>query len=540
MKEAEIVIGLLAGVALLAAIARRAGLPYAAVLVLGGLVLGLIPGIPTVRLNPQLVLLGFLPPLVYASAFQAASYDLRPSIVHILTLATGLVLLTVLVVAAAGRVVAGLPWVSAFVLGALAAPTDPVSASSVMRHVGAPERIMAILEGESLINDGTGLAAFQVAVVAAGGGISIGSGVLRFIAISVGGAAVGLVVGWILVHIRRRLDEPSLEIVLGMLAAFGSYVAADAIGWSGVLAAVTAGLYAGRHAEDISSAGTRLSTEPFWDALTFVLESVLFLLIGLQLPSIVSGLHGSLGTGIADGVVLVVVVFAVRAAWMGALRVMPPAVGRTVAAGVERLPGGRRLGSAAGEPLSGRELTVLGFSGMRGALSLAGALSIPLVVSHHPFAARDQIIFLVYIIVIGTLVLPSLTLESLVRRLGLAGEDELRRVDLDARTRVVQAGLARLDELAPEAGVPPDTIERLRAILELRMDRLEAQRRRDGAGPGDDADGADLQTAVHRLRREVISAERQALAELREQREVPAQVLAGIQRDIDLDEIRLH
>ncbi|HWD75082.1 MAG TPA: Na+/H+ antiporter [Solirubrobacteraceae bacterium] len=536
MKEAEIVIGLLAGVALLAAIARRAGLPYAAVLVLGGLVLGLIPGIPTVRLNPQLVLLGFLPPLVYASAFQAASYDLRPSIVHILTLATGLVLLTVLVVAAAGRVVAGLPWVSAFVLGALAAPTDPVSASAVMRHVGAPERIMAILEGESLINDGTGLAAFQVAVVAAGGGISIGSGVLRFIAISVGGAAVGLVVGWTLVHIRRRLDEPSLEIVLGMLAAFGSYVAAYAIGWSGVLAAVTAGLYAGRYAEDISSAGT----EPFWDALTFVLESVLFLLIGLQLPSIVSGLRGSLGTGIADGVVLVVVVFAVRAAWMGALRVMPPAVGRTVAAVVERLPGAHRLASAAGEPLSGRELTVLGFSGMRGALSLAGALSIPLVVSHHPFAARDQVIFLVYIVVIGTLVLPSLTLESLVRRLGLAGEDELRRLDLDARTRVVQAGLARLDELAPEAGVPRDTIERLRAILELRMDRLDAQRRRDGAGPGDDADGADLETAVHRLRREVISAERQALAELRDQREVPAQVLAGIQRDIDLDETRLN
>ncbi|HWE08903.1 MAG TPA: Na+/H+ antiporter [Solirubrobacteraceae bacterium] len=544
MKNAEIVIGLLAGVALLAAIAQRAGLPYAAVLVLGGLVLGVIPGIPRIHLDPQLVLLGFLPPLVYATAFQAASYNLRPNLVHILTLATGLVLLTVVVVAAAGRAVAGLPWVSAFVLGALAAPTDPVSASSVMRDVGAPERVVAILEGESLINDGTGLAAFQVAVVAAGGGISVGSGVLRFIAISVGGAAVGLVAGWVLVRLRRRLDEPSLEIVLGLLAAFGSYVAAYAIGWSGVLAAVTAGLYAGRHAEDISSAGTRLNVEPFWDALTFVLESMLFLLIGLQLPSIVSGLHGSVGTGILDGAVIVAVVFAVRGAWMATLRVMPPAVGRTIAAVVERLPGAGRLATSAGEPLSGRELTVLGFSGMRGSLSLAGALSIPLLVSHHAFAARDQVIFLVYIVVIGTLVLPSLMLETVVRRLGLAGEDELRRLDLEARTRIVHAGLARLDELGPESGVPQDTIDRLRALLELRLERLDAQRRRDGAGPGDGSgDGsaqADLDAAVHRLRREVIGAERQALAELRERRRVPAQVLARIQRDIDLDEIRLH
>lgn len=520
MKEIEIVIGLLAGVALLAAIAGRAGLPYAAVLVLGGLVLGLIPGIPAVRLDPKLVLLGLLPPLVYASAFQAASYDLRRNVVHILTLATGLVLLTVVVVAVAGRAVAGLPWISAFVLGALAAPTDPVSASSVMRHAGAPERMVAILEGESLINDGTGLAAFQVAVVAAGGGISIGSGVLRFIAISVGGCAVGLVVGWILVGVRRRLDEPSLEIVLGLLAAFGSYVAAYAIGWSGVLAAVTAGLYAGRHAEDISSAGGRLNMEPFWDALTFVLESVLFLLIGLQLPSIVSGLHGSLGAGIGDGAVLVVVVFAVRAAWMGAQRIMPPAVGRT-------------------EPLSGRELTVLGFSGMRGALSLAGALSIPLVVSHQPFAARDQVIFLVYVVVIGTLVLPSLTLESLVRRLGLAGEDELDRIDVDARLRILRAGLARLEEVAPDADVPPATLDRLRAMMHLRLERLDARRRRDGAGGAHGTGSPDVDAAVRRLRQEMIAAERAALAQLRRERRVPAQVLARIQRDIDLDEIRL-
>jgi monovalent cation/hydrogen antiporter len=521
VQQIEIVIGLLAGVAVLAAIAERSGLPHAAVLVLGGLILGLIPGVPQLHLNPDVVLLGLLPPLVYAAAFHAASYDLRPNLAHILTLATGLVLITVVAVAVVGRALTGLPWVSALVLGALSAPTDPVSASAVLRGVGAPERIVAILEGESLINDGTGLAAFQVAVAAAAGGVSVGSGALTFVEISVGGCAVGLVVGWLLVRVRRRLDDPSLEIVLGLLAAFGSYVAAYGIGWSGVLAAVTAGLYVGSQAESISSAGARLSMEPFWNALTFVLESVLFLLIGLQLPSIVDGLGGDVATGIGDGAVLVAVVLGVRAAWMGALR-----LAQTVGGGRPR-----------GDPLSGRELTVLGFSGMRGALSLAGALSIPLAVSHHPFAARDEIIFLVYIIVIGTLVPPSLMLGPLIRRLGLAAGDELTRQEVEARQRIVHAGLARLEELAQEADLPEPTFDRLRAILELRLERLEARRRRVGVEPGD---APNVDAAVRRLRREVIDAERRALAELRERRAVPTQVLARIQRDIDLEETRLH
>jgi Na+/H+ antiporter len=523
MRTVEVVIALLAGVALLAAVADRAGLPYAAVLVLGGLLIGLVPGLPTVRLNPNLVLFGFLPPLVFAASFQAASFDLRSQAGHILTLATGLVLLTVVVVAAAGRAITGLGWAPALVLGALTAPTDPVSASSVMRQVGAPERIIAILEGESLINDGTGLAAFQVAVAAAAGGISIGAGVLRFVAISIGGAAIGLVLGWVLVRLRRRLDQPSLEIVLGLLCAYGAYTAASAAGASGVLAAVGAGMFAGSRATDIASAGVRLQTEPFWEALTFLLESSLFLLIGLQLPTIASALHGGeLAAGILDGMLITLVVLGVRGAWMGAL----PAVTRLT-------------GPTEGR-LRGPELTVLGVSGMRGALSLAGALSIPLLAAGHPFAGRERIILIVYVVVIGTLVAPSLGLEPLIRRLGLAHRAELDRVELDARIRVVHAALARLDELAGEAAAPRETIARLRAMLELRLDRLERleARRADPAaqaGP----DGHQGATLVE-LRRALIDAERAAVAEMRAARDTPAQVLSRIQRDIDLDETRLH
>lgn len=526
MQTIEVVIALLAGVALLAAVADRAGLPYAAVLVLGGLLLGLVPGLPSVRLDPQLVLFGFLPPLVYAAAFQAASFDLRSQAAHILTLSTGLVLLTVAVVAVVGRTVVGLGWVPALVLGALAAPTDPVSASSVMRQVGAPERIIAILEGESLINDGTGLAAFQVAVAAAAGGISVGSGILRFVAISIGGCAIGLVCGWVLVRLRRRLDEPSLEIVLGLLTAFGAYTAAAAAGASGVLAAVVAGLYAGGRAQDISSASARLHMEPFWDALVFVLESVLFLLIGLQLPTIVPGLpRGSLGAGIADGVLITVVVLGVRAGWMGALRVLRP----LGAAGGAREG---RLGTA--------ELTVLGWSGMRGALSLAGALSIPALAAGHPFAGRDQIIFLVYVVVVGTLVLPSIGLQSLLRWLGLAAGEELARVELGARVRVVHAALARLDEMVDGDEVPPRTVDGLRATLELRLQRLNARGARHDRKPAAEPVGGDLDGSLTRVRRELIDAQRRALAEMRAGRRAPTQVLARIQRDIDLDETRLH
>ncbi|MFZ0039989.1 MAG: Na+/H+ antiporter [Solirubrobacteraceae bacterium] len=523
MLNIEIFIGLLAGVALLAAIAERVGLPHPAVLVLGGLLLGLIPGLPTVHLEPRLVFLGLLPPLVYAAAFKAASFDLRAQATHILTLSTVLVALTVVAAAVVGHLVAGLPWVAAVTLGALVAPTDPVSASSVLRAVGAPDRILAILEGESLVNDGTGLAIFQVAVAAAAGGsISVGHEVWKFVLISVGGVAIGLVGGWLLVKVRSRFDDPTLEIVLGLLAAFGPYTAASAVGCSGVLAAVATGVYAGRQAEDMSSAETRLRVEPFWDALTFVLESVLFLLIGLQLRSIASGLNVPLGTGIAEGIAIVAAVFAVRALWMVALRGLRPVLGR--------------LAPSRAEPLSSPELTVLGFSGMRGALSLAGALSIPVLVSGHPFPARDEVIFVVYVVVIGTLLGPSLTLEPLIRRLGLATGEQVQQEEIRARARVIHAGLARLEELAGESDVPEEAVARLRELAELRLQRLDARAHRGE----DDGDRDDIDSTVLRLRREIIAQQRRTIGEMRDQRAAPAQVLARIQRDIDLDEVRLH
>ena len=510
MRTVEVVIGLLAVIAVLGVVAERFRLPYPPVLVLGGIALGLIPGLPAVRLQPHLVLFGFIPPLVYAAAFQAAGYDLRSHAVQIVSLAIGLVLLTVGAAGAVGHLAGGIPWVSAFVLGALAAPTDPVSASAVLAGVGAPEEIVTILEGESLINDGTGFAVFAVAVAAVGGGYSPGHGVLKFVEISAGGIVIGLAVGWVSVRLRRPLDLPSIEIVLGLLAAFGSYAAADAAGFSGVLAAVTAGLYIGRHAQDISSPQTRLRMEPVWDAATFVLESILFLLIGLQLPSIVHGIpHGHIASAVLTAAAVVGAVIALRAAWM-----------ITVAPLLSRLFPTRV------SPIARVEVVVLSWSGMRGALSLAGALSIPLVVGTHAFPARDQVIFIVYCVVLGTLIIPSFTLKALVKRLGLGQSEQMHEQEVTARIRVAHAALAQIDEIAEEHEIPEDVVARLRAIYELRLNRLESSRA-DGSlrkGASHDSPGS------HELRQRLIDAQRRALDEIRTERAAGTQVRGKLSR----------
>ena len=521
MHTVELVIGLLAAIALLGVVADRARLPYPAVLVVGGIVIGLIPGVPAVRLEPRLVLFGFIPLLVYAAAFRAASFDLRSHAVQIIGLATGLVLLTVLLAAAIGHEIGGVPWTAAFVFGALAAPTDPVSASSVMGEVGAPERIVTILEGESLINDGTGLAVFQVAVAAATGGFSPAQGALKLVEISAGGVAVGLVVGWFSVRIRRPLDAPAIEIVLGLLAAFGSYSAADAAGFSGVLAAVSAGLYTGWHAHDISSAQSRLRMEPVWDAVTFVLESVLFLLIGLQLRRIVNGIPDGDGTTAAlTGGAAVVGVIALRAAWM---------------LGVPSLFSGLRVGGI--DRAAARQRIVLSWSGMRGALSLAGALSIPLMAGSQAFPARDQVIFFVYCVVLGTLIVPSVTLKPLLRGLGLGQSDRLREQEIQARRRIAHAALSRLEQIAKEGEVPEELLEHLRGVYELRLRRLERAREESTSSGRDQRHGAP---GMQEIREQLLAAQHAALAEIRAERAVAAQILGRIQRDIDLEETRLR
>ena len=315
MHGIELIVALLLASTVLAGVARAIHVHYAIVLVLGGLAVGLVSGTSAPQVDPHTVLFVFLPPLIYAASFSSSTQDLRAHARAIGLLAVGLVLLSMTAVAAVAHAVAGIGWGPALVLGAILGPTDPIAATSVLRRLGAPDRISTILEGEALINDGTGLTVYKLAVAAVvSGHFSPGAGIVKFIAVAAGGVAVGLAAGWVSVEIRKRIDEPQIEISISLLTAYLAYIPADRIGASGVLAAVAAGLYTGGRAGSMLSPTSRLRTLGFWEALTFLLESVLFLLIGLELPHITRGL--SVEKPLLYSAAVLVTLIAVRMAWM--------------------------------------------------------------------------------------------------------------------------------------------------------------------------------------------------------------------------------
>lgn len=520
MSKLELIIGLVFAAAVLTGLARRLDLPYPVVLVLGGLALGLVPGLPSARLRPDLVFLIFLPPLVYSAALQSSTQQLRANARPIGTLAIGLVLATVLTVAAVAHVVAGLGWGPAFVLGAVLGPTDQVAATAILRRVGAPDRIATILEGEALINDGTGLTVYKLAVsAAAGGSFALADGVGRFVVIAAGGVAIGVVAGWISTEIRRRIDEPTVETSISLLTAFLAYLPAERVGVSGILAAVAAGLYVGQRSEAVLSATTRLQTLAFWEVITFLLDSVLFLLIGLQLPGILDAVHISPVGALGEVLGVVGALAAVRVAWMFA------------ASGAVRLFDPRRH-----EPqrLSRGEQLILGVTGMRGAISLAAALAIPLTAGGAPFPDRAEVIFLTYCAILITLVAPSLTLPKLLRHLGLAETETVHREEQFALVQLAQAALARLEQAAERDEAPDAAIEQLRQRYEARIQRLEPLiDGRAGSNPAADPIGWT------RLRRAVIETERHRLNQLRREGKISEEAARHLRRDLDLEESRI-
>ncbi len=516
-----VLISLLVAVALLASTSRAIGIPYPIVLVLGGLVMGFVPGIPEVELDPELVLVVFLPPLLYSAAFFASLRDLRYDIRSISLLAIGLVIATACSVAVvAHALIDGLPWAAAFALGAIVAPTDPLAAMEVGRRVGLPRRIATILEGESLINDGTALVIYRVAVGAVGGGFSLANAGLEFVLGAVGGIAIGLAVGWVIAELRKRLDDPPVEVTISLLTGYAAYVPAERVGASGVLAAVTIGIYIGWRAPEISTARQRVAGYSMWTILTFLLNALLFVLIGLQLPLILKGLEDEpLGELIGVAAAVAAVVIVSRLVWMhlmtGAIRAL------------DRRPSQReRRGTWRGRMVGG-------WAGMRGAVSLAAALALP-----SDFPARDQLLFITFGVILATLVLQGLTLPAVIRWSGVQDDGSEAAEELLARRRATEAALAHLDELAAAEWTRDDTVERMRGLYEYRSRRLGAR-----AGETEDEDGGGYE---HRSRkyqkmvRSVLDAQRQAVVELRNQGEISNEVMHRIERELDLEDERLE
>ena len=506
-------------------LARRLDVPYPIPLVLGGLALGFVPGMPEIELDPELVLAIFLPPLLYSAAFFSDLHALRTDVRAISLLSVGLVLATIAAVAVAGHEVIGLSWPLAFALGAIVSPTDPVAATAIMRRLGAPRRVVNIVEGESLVNDATALVAYRVAVGAAvGGSFSALDAGLEFVGAAAGGIAVGLAVGFVVGEIRRRLDDPASENTISLLTAYAAFIPAEQLHVSGVLAAVTCGVYMGWRAHEFASPETRLQGFAAWEILTFLLNAALFILIGLQLPVVMDDIEGrGAGELLGFAALIAAVVIGARFAWLFTVPYLLRAVDRRPA---QRA---RRTGPA--------ERIVTAWSGLRGAVSMAAALALPLETdAGAPLPDRDLILFITFALILVTVVGQGLTLPLLIRRLGLRQDgSEEEAEELRARVSAAHAALERLDDLAAEDWVREDTLDRARRLHQFRIRRFKAR-----AGKIEDEDGVEERSqAYQRLQREVLRAQRAAIVRLRNTGEISNDVMHRIQRELDLEESRL-
>ncbi len=508
------------------AIANRLTVPYPITLVLGGLVLGLIPGIPEITLNPDLVLLVFLPPLLYASAF---FYDLRSlrNDARVITLnAIGLTLATAAVVGVVAHEVMDLPWAVSFALGAIVSPTDPAAATAIMRRVGAPRRMVNVLEGESMVNDAAALLAYKVAVAAAiGEGVSASHTFLQFFGDVAGGVAIGFVVGWAIAEIRKRINDVNTELTISLFSAYGAFIPADQLGVSGVLAVVTCGLVLGFRAPEIASPESRMQGYGLWSILTFLLNATLFILIGLQLPTIVDGLSGEpAGQVVGYAAVVCGVVIAMRFIWINTITVVIRTLDRRESQRAKRS--------------TWRARTIGGWAGMRGAVSLAAALALPLHTNGgEPFPGRDLILFITFALILVTVVGEGLTLPWVIRRLDVV-EDGSEEENEETRARLViaKAALDRVDELEGEDWTRDGTVERVRNLYRYRKRRFAIR-----AGKIDDEDGVEERSlAYQRLMHEIYAVQRAELIRLRNQREISAEVMRRVERELDLEEQRLE
>jgi CPA1 family monovalent cation:H+ antiporter len=518
-----VLLGLLLGVGGLVAVTPLTRIPYPIFLVLGGFLLGLVPELPSISLQPEWVLVGVLPALLYASAFFTSLRDLRANARSIGLLAIGLVIVTVLVVAAVAHREAGLAWGPAFVLGAVVAPTDPIAATAIFERLGIPRRLVTLVEGESLLNDATALVGYRVAIAAVlSGAFSWRDLGLGFIVALVGGVGCGLVVGFVIRQIRKRIDNPPAEVTLAILTGYLAYLPAELLGASAVLAAVTAGIYLGWHTPELTTPESRLTNDAVWRVLQFVLNALLFVLVGLELPVIVDALSGySWPRLLADGAVVSAAVVVTRLVWVFPVSYVPRWLSPKLRARDPYPPW--------------QSPALIGWAGMRGAVSLAAALAVPLTTdAGDAFPDRSLIVFLAFAVIGVTLVGQGLTMPLVIRLLGLEDDGVVEHEEAKARIYAADAALARLDQLAGEDWVREDPAERMRGAYEFRKRRFKAR-----FDDGDDGAIEERSQNYQRLRHALLDAERQAVVELRREGRIGDEAMRLVERDLDLEDTRL-
>jgi CPA1 family monovalent cation:H+ antiporter len=518
----ELVLICLVAIGLLAIVAKRLRVPYPILLTVGGVVLALVPGLPTIRLNPQLVFNLFLPPLLYPAAVFTSWRDFRANLRPILFLAIGLVLVTMTATACLFHYLTGLPLAVGFVFGAIISPPDAVAALAITHNLRVPRKIVVILEGESLVNDATSFISFRFAVAAVlTGAFSLNHALLQFLVVASGGIIVGLAIGWLATQVQKRLDDPPVQTMFSLLTPYVAYFSGEALHVSGILAVVIAGMYYGWEAPRILSGRMRLQALPVWEMVVFVLNGVLFMLIGLELPQVVHGLPVSSAAEVAKLAILVVAaIVLVRFVWMFGASVLPRLLNRTLRHQT---------------PAPWQHTALLAWTGMRGADSLAGALAIPFVLSDGaPFPGRNLILLLTFCVIFGTLVLQGLTLSPLIRWLRIVDDRVTEKEERLARLKANQAALARLDAMESLNRTKPEVVERLRSEYVDRIGQLSNQ------SPQKEALTNLFSPDFEELARDALQTERDTVIQLRNEEAISDQALRRIQRDIDLAEARLQ
>jgi Na+/H+ antiporter len=508
---------ILVAIAILFEVARRIGVPYPTLFVLGGLPLAFVPGLSRIQLQPDLVLLLFLPPLLFSAAVATPIRDLRANIAPLLRLSIGLVLFTMIVVAVVAQAaIAGLGWPAAFTLGAIVAPTDALSATSVFRRLGAPRQLVTLVEGESLFNDATALVAYRAAVLAVSGTFVLSQAIGGFAMAALGGLAIGLAVGWAAREILRRIDDPPVEVVVSLIIPFAAYLPADRLGLSGVLAAVVAGLVIGSRLGTILTPNSRVLWLTTWKMVGFILNGFVFVLIGLELPAILEGLGDRQPLRVLGLVALVCgVVVASRFVWIFVTSL---------------LPGSPRRQFARRDPRVATRLTaVLSWAGLRGAVSLAAALALP-----AGFPERNLILLLTFAVILVTLVAQGLTLPFVLRWAGWDGTEPDGDEGTLARNAAYQAGLDEIERARSDWPTHQPLFDRLESSLRDRTEHLATE------DPTETAERRQERVEHEQIQRGVIAAQRSAVIGLRDRGEINDLTLRAIERELDLEEIRME
>jgi CPA1 family monovalent cation:H+ antiporter len=521
MSNIALFIILLTIVTALAEVTDKIRIPYPILLVLSGMAIGFVPGLPRVELDPEIVFLIFLPPILYAAAWTTSWPDFKKAKRPITLLAIGCVIFTTCAVAfVAHYFIPGFSWAEAFVLGAIISPPDAVAATAATKGLGVPKRVVTILEGESLVNDATGLIAYRYAVAAVvTGAFSLKDASLQFLFVAIGGILFGLLLGWIFKWIHKITpDNPTNDTALTFLVPFIAYIGAEEFHMSGVLAVVTSGLFLSWNASEIFSQRSRLQANGTWDTVIFLLNGIVFILIGLQLPVVLEQIHNiSFSTLLVYGAIVSLAVIVGRIIW-----VYPGAYIPRLSKKVRDSEPGTNI----------RLVTVIAWSGMRGVVSLAAALALPLTLSNdQAFENRSLIIFLTFCVIFSTLVIQGLTLRPLIHWLGIKPDGQEHLDEQEARFKIAVAVINRIEEEF-SLSLGDDVLNQIKTKYEIRIQRLQkdqAKRRMD----------EDQINEFHRIQHELLNMERRHIIQMRKDGNISDEALRKIEYELDLEETRL-